>query len=32
MVEYIDLGCTGRDVPIGAIEAIQKLGEYTTSC
>jgi len=28
----IDLGMTGQNSPIGAIEAIQKLPEYTTTC
>ena len=31
-VEYLDLGIVGIMTPIGAIEAIQKMPEYTMTC
>lgn len=31
-VENIDLGITGRNTPIGVLEALQKLPEYVTTC
>lgn len=31
-VEYVDLGIVAQALPIGIIEAIHRLPEYTTAC
>ena len=31
-VEYADLGITGSNYPIGIIEAVMKIPEYTSTC
>ena len=31
-VEHIDLGITGQMTPIGVLEALQKMPDYSTTC